>query len=90
MKGLLPDPVRLRVTRGLPQPEFQRDFDLVRGQIRREITATATAPALERWFDLEFAAQLAREIESPHSSMATEQAATRFVNWTSFIRWLGV
>jgi asparagine synthase (glutamine-hydrolysing) len=51
MRGLLPDEVRLRVTRGFPQPSFQRHFAEAEPTLRTELDRLASSAIVAEYFD---------------------------------------
>jgi asparagine synthase (glutamine-hydrolysing) len=83
LRGLVPDSVRLRTSRGLPQPDFQAQFAAAREDLHREFLRLRDHPAVAERFDV-------RRIESAWTSgdgfaaellLAQSLASMRFLAW---------
>jgi asparagine synthase (glutamine-hydrolysing) len=86
MRGPLPDDVRLRVTRGFPQPQFQRNFSRIEPALREALGhqprgtlagAYLDLPRLRSWWDH----------GNAQPSMSAELALVRGIALSRFLQW---
>lgn len=87
MRGLLPDRVRLRRTRGFPVPLFQSAFAFHRNALLVSMERLIAEPVNATWFNRSFVEELLTRLRQPNSNSREENAATSFVGWASFLAW---
>ncbi len=51
MRGMLPEDVRLRVKRGYPQPEFQRNFSVAKPMLKEELDRMGSSSMVREFLD---------------------------------------
>lgn len=88
MRGLLPDEVRCRVTRGLLQPSFQRAFSTLRPQVLAQLEQLPADTRFAGWFDPAAIRALRDNLAAGGSGFAAENIATQLLQWTGFLAWL--
>ncbi len=81
-RGLLPEAVRLRTSRGLPQPEFQQGVLRLRDSLRRQ--AEALDSRSEQWFNVAEFRRVARGLGTIPLGFDSEQALTNAATWARF------
>jgi asparagine synthase (glutamine-hydrolysing) len=85
LRDLLPEVIRERFTRGLPQPDFQRDFRASRDRLRAAFASAMKNPAVQErldtsWIDRQWTSARSFGAES---ALAEAVMLARFLAWHS-------
>ncbi|MEY2879724.1 MAG: hypothetical protein RLZZ15_2104 [Verrucomicrobiota bacterium] len=86
LRGRVPEEVRLRVTRGYAQPEFQSNFTRAEPDLRAEFERLATCDAAREWIDFEW---VRRHWDTPpaKATWGRELTLVGAVALGHFLRW---
>jgi len=86
LRGRVPDELRLRVTRGFPQPEFQSNFARAEPELRAEFERLATCDAAREWIDFDWVRRL-WDTPATKATWGRELTFVSAVSLGSFLRW---
>lgn len=86
MRGLLPEALRLRVTRGFPQPEFQHLVAAAGPLLSSEIERLRASPIVREYFDWEQLRQ-AWAHRDQGASLVRDHTLVRYVTAAAFLDW---
>lgn len=86
MRGLLPDEVRLRLNRGFPQPEFQRNFTMAEVLLGKELTSMGSSPLVREVLDYDRIRSL-WHLRQAQPTFRHEILLTKCITVGAFLRW---
>ncbi len=86
-RELLPERVRLRVTRGFPQPFALQAFSRHRGEIIARLERVLGEPVVADYFDVSAVRELTSRAASPSSSAQDQHTASSLLTWAEFLAW---
>lgn len=87
MRGLLPDAVRLRVSRGFPQPDFARQFSRFQNELRSEFERLGSSSIARAYLDYEWLATLWNSTERNKNSWSIELLQVHSIALARFLAW---
>lgn len=86
MRGLLPDDIRLRVTRGFLQPEFQRNFTQAEPMLREELDRMGESPLVRAVLDYDRVRTFWDQRSTP-AGFQPEFVLVKCIAHGAFLRW---
>lgn len=86
-RGLLPDRVRLRTTRGFPQPFDLQTFNRRRSEIVGRLDELFARKYLADYFDVAAIKALIERTSGPSCSPQDRNSAVSVLNWGYFLSW---
>jgi asparagine synthase (glutamine-hydrolysing) len=82
MRDLLPDEVRLRVTRGFPQPGFHQTFSQMEPVLRRELDRLAECAVVRQYLDLtSLRSRINSKEQNSPPALVAGVVLGRFIEW---------